>query len=200
MTKHLTFILLLYILFSCENNNRQEDAKQNYPEINDSICADFLHQILSDTIDLRILINQNSFISNEVCYLFLGPLPISELDPGRSISQHEYVAKLFEIEDIAFVKNQFKRNKNFNFDLLRSYGYNILDTKGMREKGMTNNSILEYTGKHGEYGFYMISPPIFSKEINRAYVIINNHGGKVVLFKKVNEKWIKEKVLEEWIE
>jgi len=194
-----TWILILIVLIGTSCNFQQERICNDKIAISDSIRINFLNQILSDTSKSSLFFNKNNYITNVPA--FPPPyLPISKFNPKRSITHTKYISMLLNETDSCFIKKQRKENLNFRFEELGKYNFKILDVKTMQSNGLRIDSILSYTKAHGEYGFLSITPPIFNKEIDRAYVRIAYFGGETIIFKKVRGKWIKEKSLDVWIE
>lgn len=174
-------------------------------EIKSEDKIDFLNEILSDTINLKIINSKNQLISN---YPFFPPprLPMDEKNPTHSISHYEYISDTLKIDDISFVRKQAKSNNNFKLDLLSHYGFKILDVETYFKQKISHDSVREiaheYNKKHDNvHSFLVISKPIFNKDMNLAYIrLMQGYGGETVILEKRNGKWMKKNVIDDWIE
>ena len=191
--------MILLVLASTSCNFRHDQMSKDNIVISDSIRIDFFNQILSDTTKFNLYFNRKEFISN-IPLLPPPYLPTSKSNSKRSITEAKYISILLNEPDSLFIKKQRKENLNFHFEELSRYNFKILDVKDMLKNGVGRDSILNYTKANGEYGFLSITPPIFNKEVDRAYVRVAYFGGETIIFKRINNKWIKEKSLDEWIE
>jgi len=179
--KKIILILIILLSISCKQTEKNKDFEKI--ELNEKFKLDFLSQILSDSTDYKLLKKPNRFISN---YFDLSPQFEND---SLKISHSEYISQVLEINDIDFIKGQIEQNESFDYDKLGDYGFNILDAKGLIEKGITYTKILEYTEKKENYGFLIISVPIFNKDLNRAYIRLYDFGGETIIFEKINGKW-----------
>jgi len=193
------WIIILFVLTSTSCNFRHDQKSKDNIIISDSIRIDFFNQILSDTTKSSLYFNRKEFISN-IPLLPPPYLPTSKTNSKRSITETKYISILLKEEDSLFIKRQRKENLNFRFEKLSKYNFKILDVKEMLKNNVGRDSILNYTKAYGEYGFLSITPPVFNRELNRAYVRVAYFGGESIIYKRINNKWIKEKSLDEWIE
>lgn len=190
-------VLFILIFISCVENKKE--IVQTELKITNILKFEFLNQILSDTIDLKLMRNKKMHLSN---YNGIPPpiLPIDTKRSGYSITHSEYIAQQLGINDVDFVKKQMAENKNFDFNKLSDYGFNILDVKGYLDKEIYYSKILEITENQKYYGFFTVSVPIFNKSLDKAYVRTMDFGGETLLLKKLNDKWIIDKKIDSWIE
>ena len=182
-------ILILIILFSisCKQKEKQKDFEKN--KLTDNFKLVFISKILSDSTDYKLLAKPNRFISN-----YFDISPQFEND-SLKISHSEYISRILEINDIDYVKEQIKQNESFNYNKLADYGFNMLDVRGLIEKGIIGQKIIDYTAEKNNYGVLLISIPIFNKDLNRAYIRLYDFGGETIIFEKINEKWtIKDRI------
>jgi len=185
--KNIILILIILLSISCKQTEKNKDFEKI--ELNEKFKLDFLSQILSDSTDFKLLKKPNRFISN---YFDLSPQFEND---SLIISHSEYISQILEINDVDFVKEQIKQNENFNYDKLADYGFNILDVKGLIEKGVTGQKIINYTEEKNNYGLLMISVPIFNKDLNRAYIRLYDFEGETIVFERINNKWkIKDRI------
>ncbi len=78
-----------------------------------------MSQILSDTINLKIILSKEQLISNKN---FLPPphLSIDTKNPFKTVNEAEFIANILNI-DTLFVKKQFKSNKTLDLNMLYAF-------------------------------------------------------------------------------
>ena len=203
MKKIPVAILLTILLWSCLDKNQLEQTKFS---IDNKVKAEFLNEILSDTTDLKLLPDQNIMISD---FNFLGVLPKSVYQNEKYITatELEFLSHQLKESDTIFIKEQIKNNKEFDLKELSDFGFRILNTNELFEKGVSIDSLSTIvlnkqtiTDKLYNGYYILIDKPIFNKEMNRAYLSINDlHSGTQFVFTKEDGKW-KKKNVGGWVE
>ncbi|WP_405370370.1 hypothetical protein [Nonlabens sp. Asnod2-A12] len=215
--KRILFGLLILIIFvSCENTN------SNQEQISDQFKIEFLNEILSDTIHIKILNSKSELISN-FSSCFMAP-PVS-LDystiraitgskfqytdayskENRDLSELELISNSLVESDTSFIQKQRKSVSNVNLNQLSNYGFRILDVKGMSKAKFSYNDILQVADslnqKTGNYSFLKYTIPIFNKEKNLAYIRLQkSSSGEVIVLEKIDNRWKKKLQLYKWVE
>ncbi|TXE07946.1 hypothetical protein ES711_11015 [Gelidibacter salicanalis] len=190
-------ILFTLIFISCLENKKE--LIQTELKITNEFKIEILNQILSDTIDLKLMRSKEMYLSN---YDGIPPpvLPMDTKRSGYSITHSEYIAQQLGVNDVEFIKKQMADNKRFDLNKLSEYGFNILDVKGYLDKEIYYSKILEKTENQKYYGFFTVSIPIFNKSLNKAYIRTMDFGGETLLLKKINDKWLIDKKIDSWID
>ncbi len=205
----LKILILSLILISCKQNNKSESQARELTEIKitNEFKLDFLTQILSDSSNSRLLFDKRELISNWP--ILLPPqLPIDPKKRTRKISHFEFISDTLKINDIEFVREQFRENEDFNISKLEKNGFKIIDVEKFRENKIEWDSIHKIAKKYYEenkmidfYSFLNITKPIFNKELNLAYVRIRyGSGGMTRIYEKQNGIWRMKYKFDEWVE
>ncbi|MBM1106383.1 hypothetical protein JQC67_09565 [Aurantibacter crassamenti] len=163
-----------------------------------------MNEILSDTMDLKIIESKSQLISN---YSYMVPpfLPIDPTNSRKTISLTRYIADSLKVMDTMFIKNQFIDNKKLNLNRLSDYGYKIFDYKTIVENKVPEDSIwklVDSLNKGTEnYSFLKISKPVFNENKSLAYIRLEQgSGGDSYILEKVDGKWTKKYHLAMWVE
>ena len=91
----------------------------------------------------------------------------------------EYVSKVLNVNDTKYIEKQIIENKSLRIKNLELYNFNFQE---FENKKKDNNC------------FVLISKPIFNKEEDSFYIIIQDNGNQhQYLFKKEASKWIMTK-------
>jgi len=183
----------------------------NIIDIDNLLTSDFklnfLNKILSDTIDLKIIDSKRILISD---YPKMSP-PIlnwytngEELAPPIRVTHSQLISKYLKEKDTLFIQKQFRDNKKLNLSELTKYGFKMFDLKNHQKSDSLYKLIRKHYKKVGlkNYGdLFLISKPIFNKQLNSAYLRVQ-YGvtGYTYEIKKVNGKWEKKIELLSWIE
>lgn len=195
--KRLMLLIALSLLFSC----KKKIIITNEFKIN------FLNEILSDTIGLKLIISKNRLISN-IPILPPPILPIKK-DTKMSIKHSEFISKELKVDDIAFIQEQMKNNSEFDLNNLKRYKYQILDLKKYKKEnqnfawGSIDSIIINYNNEkqNNGFGFFSISKPIFNKKLNLVYLRVRDGmGGYTIILEKKHQKWRKKTLFGEWVE
>ena len=205
----LKILILTLILVSCRQNNKSESQARELTqiEITDEFKLEFLTQILSDSSKSRLLFDKRELISN-LPAIVPPQLPIDPNNPSRTISHFEFISDTLKINDIDFVRKQFRENKDFDISTLEKNGFKVIDVEKYRENEIHWDSINKIAEKYYEenkmidfYSFLHITKPIFNKELNLAYVRFRpGSGGMTRIYEKQNGIWQMKYEFDEWIE
>ncbi|MCM4154297.1 hypothetical protein DHD05_22150 [Arenibacter sp. N53] len=185
MPKTLFYIFfLIIVIHSCKEENQSKEI-----EISNQFKLEFLNQILSDTNKLRIITSKEQLIATGD--LTPGMMPMGS-ESGKSISHFKFISDSLGVNDIEFIKKQFVDNKEFDFNKLADYGFRVLDIENFKNLN-DSISLYDYTEKinKGFNSYYrvIITKPIFNKSLNKAYVMINDYGGRTIVLEKRNGIW-----------
>ncbi|PKH52043.1 hypothetical protein CXF68_15670 [Tenacibaculum sp. Bg11-29] len=196
-------IILIIILWNCSD---KKDLKQTEFVIGNNEKVEFLNEILSDTINLKLLSSQKIMISD---FNFLPKLPHSILNDNefKRVSYIKYLSHHLKEKDTVFIKKQIKQNKTFDLKILSKYNYQILNTSKLFKNGVSVDSLSTialnkqiYTKELYNEPYILIDKPIFNKEMNRVCLSLNRpNSGEYFVFIKKNRKWQKE-VIAQWSE
>jgi hypothetical protein len=205
----LKILILTFILISCKQNNKSESQARELTqiEIADEFKLEFLTQILSDSSKSKLLFDKRELISN-LPSMVPPQLPIDPKNPSRTISHFEFISDTLKINDIDFVRKQFRENKDFDISILKQNGFKIIDVEKYIENEIQWDSINKIAEKYYEenkmidfYSFLHITKPIFNKELNLAYVRFRpGSGGMTRIYEKQNGIWRMKYEFDEWIE
>ena len=196
MYKKVVLVFIPIILFiSCKREKSAISVEKN--EITNEFRLQFLNEILSDTLELKLIQSKSNLISNSD----ILPPPAFDVD---FFSESNYISKVLEINDTLFVQKQFDLNPTFNFDDLSKFGFKILDIKSIIEKGGDYNIILDevnlYYKNCDTCCMLVLSKPIFNKEKNKAYLRMGcGSGGRSIILEKKLNKWKVIKELDYWV-
>ena len=105
-------------------------------------------------------------------------------------------------KDTSFVYNQYK-NKEFNIENLKPFGYKVIDWKNIRDDIYIGDSLVEervFVAKDSLDNIYQyleqnssisLSKPIFNKSLSKAYIEVDfsQYHGNGYLFEKKNNMW-----------
>jgi hypothetical protein len=203
MKKTLFTLIILVLFWNCSDKKKVE---QTQIHIENEVKAEFLNEILSDTINLKLLPDQNIMISD---FNFLPNFPQSVPINGEyaKVTEIEFLSHHLKENDTVFIKRQIKSNKDFNLTDLSKFGYRILNTSELLKNG---NSVYELSSivlknqtetdtLYNGY-FMLIDKPIFNKDLDKAYLSVNGlHSGTEYIFTKENGSWSKNEI-GSWVE
>lgn len=198
--KNIIILIVSVLFLSCVNGNKSDKTVS----IEHNNKLKFLNEILSDTIDLKLLPNQRIMIS-DINYIAKLPKSISQNEQNHLVSEVEYLSHHLSEEDTSFIHQQIVDNEKFDLGLLSQYGFNMLNTKTLLKNGTSVldlcNIVKERNRNYKEEPCYiLLDKPIFNKNMNRAYMMINTpHSGKEFLFSKENGAWTKNEI-SSWVE
>ncbi len=183
--KLIRLIAIIMIVSACGQN--QTATKTEIDEF------DFLNQILRDTSIVKRKLEE-PFVVSDVANL---PPPMRE---GREI---DFVSQKLSEPDTIFLREQFRKTKNFTTDSLEAYGFTICKVSELRIR-MNTDSLWNYIIDKYNGGYYSINRPIFNKAFNKAYINFGYKCGDYCgysssyIIKKENGKWVIEELLGFW--
>tara|TARA_E500000318_G_C3530144_1_gene200113 strand:- start:597 stop:1139 length:543 start_codon:yes stop_codon:yes gene_type:complete len=175
-------------------------SRKKHIEISDEFKLEFLNEILSDTSNLKIISNKEQLIT--FGELIPGMMPIHP-NGGSTISHFEFIADSLETQDIDFIRQQWIKNKDFDFMQLKNYGFRVFDLQKLRQETKSSDlfDTLEIMNK-GFKSFYrtIITVPVFNEKKDKAYLMVNNYGGAAYILKMENGKWEVKSKIHEYVE
>jgi hypothetical protein len=201
MIKKVSIVIILLILFiSCKENVTENSIETI--EITNEFRLQFLNEILSDTVNIKLLNSKNDLISNR------NSLPPPSFENSSVNKESHYISELLEIRDTLFVQKQFELNPTFSFDDLSKFGFNVFDVNSMHKSGKGYYSVLNevnlyYKGckECKSDCLLVLSKPIFNKNRNKAYLRYGcGSDGRTLIFSKENNVWEIEKEIDIWVE
>lgn len=200
--KYLLHILIVFIFISCKKEPHKDKS------ISDKFKLEFMNEIFSDSLNQRYFFKNKSLISNFPA--------ISPIDPSNDIQYPEielnsvikYISHYLKTKDTLFILQQIRQNKNFNYDQLTNYDYNLFDYKNCINNHIKLDSIYKLVAIEckkfnfkSKSSIIFVSTPIFNKELNLAFIRFRDFGGgESVIFKKNKNKWEFQQKIEIWDE
>jgi len=202
MIKDVSIFILLILFISCKENVTENSVETN--EITNEFRLQFLNEILSDTIGLKLILSKNDLISN----VNTLPPPSFNYNGEEFYKESHYISVLLEIRDTLFVQKQFELNPTFSFDGLSKFGFNVFDVNSMRKSGKGYYSVLNEVNLYYKDCkdckndcLLVLSKPIFNKNRNKAYLRYGcGSDGRTLIFSKENNVWKIEKEIDIWVE
>ena len=192
--KYLKLFLLLigFVFISCKED---KSKVVNDVSVSDEECIQFLNEVLSDTVNLKLIPSKRIIISNCDFHRWI----FSEFEV---YSDYEILYELLEDKDAAFVKNQIDTLNCFKTTELKNFGFQIYNFKKIFDKVEYDSipreiekiNISNGNPEFGE-GFIMLQRPIFNKKRNKVLLRIDYMtSGVDYLLSKKNNSWEKKKV------
>ena len=163
--KHICLILFInFSLSSCEK--REKISNEDKIKI--------LAEIFSDETNPNLFFKKCTFINIQITK------PHSMYyDEINYQSYNEDVSEILNIKDTIFIKEQIISNKNLKLNSLRNFKFKFQNF----EDEKTNENC-----------YVMISKPLFNKDENSFYIIIQENGTQYqYLFNKNKNKWVLKK-------
>lgn len=201
MKKTFSIVIISFILFiSCKENVTENSIETN--EITNEFRLQFLNEILSDTINIKLLSSKNDLISNR------NSLPPPSFENSSVNKESDYISEILQINDTSFFLKQFDLNSTLKLDDLSKFGFKVFDVNSMIKSGKGHYSILNEVNLYYEdckdcksQCLLVISKPIFNKNRNKAYLRYGcGSGGRTLIFSKENNIWQIEKEIDIWVE
>jgi hypothetical protein len=200
MKKTFSIVIISFIFFiSCKENVTKNSIETS--EITNEFRLQFLNEILSDTIGLKLISSKSDLISN----VNIIP-PTSFYYNGHEFyKESHYISEVLEIKDTLFVQKQFELNPTFSFDDLSKFGFNIFDVNSRIKSGKGHHYVLdEVSSYYQDYKncyLLFLSKPIFNKNRNKAYMTYGcGSEGTTIILSKRNNVWEIEKEINSWVE
>jgi hypothetical protein len=201
MRKYLKILLIILTITSCKTEIVKEI------EISEQFKLEFLNEILSDTIDIKIIESKEQLISNSPTIPPPFYLEINPENPKVTFSFAKFISDTLKIYDTTFVKNQSKSNNSLNLNELTKYGFRIFDMESaineQKENGyfLIDSKIDSLNKGKNSYKYLSITKPIFNKELNLAFIrVAQGYGGNTIILKKENGKWKRKYTVGGWVE
>jgi hypothetical protein len=157
-------LFLSYILLSCDDKKKLSNEDK----------IKILTEIFSDKTKPSLFFKKCIFINIQITK------PHSMFYNGKDYeSYNEYVSEILNVKDIIFINEQIIHNKNLKINSLRNFKFKFQNFEDKKTK---------------ENCYVMISKPLFNKNEDRFYTIIQENGTQnQYLFKKNGNKWIVDK-------
>ena len=170
-------------------------------EITNEFRLQFLNEVLSDTIGLKLISSKSDLISN----VNIIPPSVFYYNEKEFYKESHYINEVLAINDTLFVQKQFELNPTFSFDDLSKFGFKVFDVNSMIKSGKGHHYILdEVSSYYQDYKncyLLFLSKPIFNKNRSKAYMTYGcGSEGKTVIFLKRNNVWEIEKEINSWVE
>lgn len=192
--KYLKLVLLLigFVFISCIED---KSKVVNNDSVSDEECIQLLNEVLSDTINLKLIPSKKVIISNCDFHRWI----FSEFE---DYSDYEILYELLEEKDTVFIKNQIDTLDCFKTNKLKNFGFQIYNFKKVLDK-VEYDSIprkieeINISNGNPEFGdsFIMLQRPIFNKKRNKVLLRVDYmYSGEKFLLTKKNNTWEKKKV------
>lgn len=146
----------------------------------------FLNDILHDSIEFK----EFYFSDKEICEVPISQLNSFEvMDPdNRKMTEQKsftaYVSYHLKENDVKHIENQLKENINIDFELLKDYGFTMVNCNN-KNRYETNNASL----------------PVFNSSKNKAYLILRFRSEIIELvFYKTKNKWDSYEIISTTVE
>lgn len=200
MKKTFSIVIISLILFtSCKEKDIEISIEEN--EITNEFRLQFLNEVLSDTIGLKLISSKSDLISN----VNIIPPSVFYYNEKEFYKESHYISEVLEINDTLFVQKQFELNPSFSFDDLSKFGFKVFDVNSMIKSGKGHHYILdEVSSNYQDYKncyLLFLSKPIFNRSRSKAYMTYGcGSEGTTVIFSKRNNVWEIEKEINSWVE
>jgi hypothetical protein len=163
--KNISLIIFIsYILISCDTDKKLSNEDK----------IKILAEIFSDKTKPHLFFKKCNFINIQITK------PHSMYYNGKDYeSYNEYVTEILNIKDTDFINKQIIENKNLKIKSLKKLKFKF---QNFEEKRTNDNC------------YVMISKPLFNKNEDCFYIIIQENGTQnQYLFKKNRNKWVLDK-------
>ena len=187
------FLLLIgFVFISCKDD---KSRIVNDDLVSDQECIQFLNEVLSDTVNLKLIPSKRIIISNCDFHRW-------NFSRFENYSDYEILYELLEEKDTVFVKNQIDTLDCFKTNELKKFGFQIYNFKKVLDS-VEYDSIprkiekINIQNGNPEFGdaFIMLQRPIFNKKRNRVLLRVDYmYSGEKFLLTKKNNTWEKKKV------
>ena len=180
----LFFFLISFVFVSC---NADKSKVVNNDLVSDEECIQLLNEVLSDTVNLKLIPSKRIIISN--CHFHRWNLSAFE-----NYSDYDFLYELLEEKDTAFVKNQIDTLDCFKTTKLKNFGFQIYNFKKVLDnveyesipREIEKINISNGNPEFGD-GFIMLQRPIFNRKRDKILLRIDymNSGIDYLLSKKI---------------
>lgn len=197
MRKLIIYISVGILFLACKKEQKEDIV------ITNQFKLEFLNQVLSDTTELKILTTKGQLISNAGFGGMVPPfLPVDPKNQRKTVSHWKFISDNLNVSDTVFIKNQVSDNKNLNLNELGKFGFNVFDLKSKLKNNEPFMSEIDSINDGTEnYGILKFSKPIFNKDKNLAYLMLEQgSGGNTIILEFVDGKWKKKTQLADWVE
>ncbi|MGS2765286.1 hypothetical protein [Sinomicrobium sp. M5D2P9] len=194
--------IILYISFGLFLLACKKETKENIV-ITDEFKLEFLNQVLSDTTELKVLLTKSQLISNAGFGGMTPPLlPVDPKNSKKTISHWKFISDSLKVSDTMFIRKQVSDNIHLDLNRLEKYGFNVFDLKSKLENNEPYSAIIDSISEGTEnYGILKFNKPIFNKDKNLAYLMLEQGaGGQTLILALVDGKWKKKNKFGDWVE
>ena len=179
--KRITFLVLTILLFSCNGKTEKKNEKISEKEI-----YKFLNTLLITIKEENIPVD-----SNYVSYDKVDVFKIIKNDKSLITE----IDSIFSKNDLNFIKVQFKKNEKFELNQ-KLIANRVVIPRDTIIKFSKTDFWKSYYLEYGHRGFSKVSMPLFSIDkktaiISLSFICGRTCGGvEIMIYKKVNGKWI----------
>lgn len=188
------FLLLTGFVFilSC---NKDKSKIVNDDSVSDEECIQFLNEVLSDTINLKLIPSKKVIISNCDFHKW-------NLSNFEDYSELDFFYELLKENDTTFINKQMDNLDCFKVTELKNFGFQIYNFKKIFDK-IEYDSIpkeiekINISNGNPQFGdvFFMLQRPIVNKNRDKVILRIDYMtSGITYLLSKKNNTWEKKKV------
>ena len=192
--KYLKLFLLLigFVFISCNEN---KSKVVNDDSVSDEECIQLLNEVLSDTINLKLIPSKKVIISNCDFHKW-------NLSNFEDYSELDFFYELLEENDTTFINKQMDNLDCFKVTELKNFGFQIYNFKKLFDKveyysipkEIEKINISNGNPQFGD-GFFMLQRPIVNKNRDKVILRIDYMtSGITYLLSKKNNTWEKKKV------
>lgn len=192
--KYLKLFLLLigFVFISCNEN---KSKVVNDDSVSDEECIQLLNEVLSDTINLKLIPSKKVIISNCDFHKW-------NLSNFEDYSELDFFYELLEENDTTFINKQMDNLDCFKVTELKNFGFQIYNFKKLFDK-VEYDSIpkeiekINISNGNPQFGdvFFMLQRPIVNKNRDKVILRIDYMtSGITYLLSKKNNTWEKKKV------
>ena len=192
--KYLKLFLLLigFVFISCNEN---KSKVVNDDSVSDEECIQLLNEVLSDTINLKLIPSKKVIISNCDFHKW-------NLSNFEDYSELDFFYELLEENDTTFINKQMDNLDCFKVTELKNFGFQIYNFKKIFDK-VEYDSIpkeiekINISNGNPQFGdvFFMLQRPIVNKNRDKVILRIDYMtSGITYLLSKKNNTWEKKKV------
>ena len=192
--KYLKLFLLLigFVFISCNEN---KSKVVNDDSVSDEECIQLLNEVLSDTINLKLIPSKKVIISNCDFHKW-------NLSNFEDYSELDFFYELLEENDTTFINKQMDNLDCFKVTELKNFGFQIYNFKKIFDK-VEYDSIpkeiekINISNGNPQFGdvFFMLQRPIVNKNRDKVILRIDYMtSGITYLLSKKNNSWEKKKV------
>ena len=192
--KYLKLFLLLigFVFISCNEN---KSKVVNDDSVSDEECIQLLNEVLSDTINLKLIPSKKVIISNCDFHKW-------NLSNFEDYSELDFFYELLEENDTTFINKQMDNLDCFKVTELKNFGFQIYNFKKIFDK-VEYDSIpkeikkINISNGNPEFGdgFIMLQRPIVNKKRDKVILRIDYRtSGVQYLLSKKDNSWEKKKI------